>query len=75
MDECQINLLQYLRSKTQVDVDSFDPDGMKLLPASSFFLVECHMLIPLLALVSAEVPGCVDGTSNPVCTLCFKNGR
>ncbi|KAJ5827460.1 Aldolase-type TIM barrel [Penicillium robsamsonii] len=26
MDECQINLLQYLRSKTQVDVDSFDVD-------------------------------------------------
>ncbi|KAJ5419620.1 Aldolase-type TIM barrel, partial [Penicillium crustosum] len=41
MHECQINLLQYLRSKTQVDVDSFDAD------------------------VSTEVPGCVDGTSNP----------
>jgi len=47
MDECQINLLQYLRSKTQVDIDSFDVDGIKLLSASSFLLVQCHMLITL----------------------------
>lgn len=37
MDECQINLLQYLRSKTQVDVDSFDGDGMELYSISFFF--------------------------------------
>lgn len=38
MHECQINLLQYLRSKTQVDVDSFDADGMELYSILSFFL-------------------------------------
>ncbi|KAJ5158956.1 Aldolase-type TIM barrel [Penicillium coprophilum] len=40
MHECQINLLQYLRSKSQIDVDTFDVD------------------------TSAEIPGCVDATSN-----------
>lgn len=62
MHECQINLLQYLRSKTQVDVDSFDADGMELYLIISFFLGHCHMLI--FAPVSTEVPGCVDGTSD-----------
>ncbi|KGO74140.1 Aldolase-type TIM barrel [Penicillium italicum] len=32
MHECEINLLQYLRSKTQVDVDSFDVDVSTVVP-------------------------------------------
>ncbi|KAJ5420310.1 Aldolase-type TIM barrel [Penicillium sp. CMV-2018d] len=51
MHECQINLLQYLRSKTQVDVDSFDADVSMRVPGcvdgtSNPAEIYCEMIKP-----------------------------
>ncbi|KAJ9489087.1 hypothetical protein VN97_g4201 [Penicillium thymicola] len=51
MHECQINLLQYLRSKTQVDVDSFDADVSTEIPGcvdgtSNQAEIYCEMIKP-----------------------------
>ncbi|KAJ5951197.1 Aldolase-type TIM barrel [Penicillium vulpinum] len=51
MDECQINLLQYLCSKTQVDVDSFDVDISTEIPGcvdatSNQAEIYCEMIKP-----------------------------
>ncbi|KAJ5383144.1 Aldolase-type TIM barrel [Penicillium concentricum] len=51
MPECQINLLQYLRSKTQVDVDSFDVDVSTEVPGcvdatSNQAEIYCEMIKP-----------------------------
>ncbi|KAJ5517205.1 Aldolase-type TIM barrel [Penicillium freii] len=51
MHECQINLLQYLRSKTQVDVDSFDADVSTGVPecvdgTSNPAEIYCEMIKP-----------------------------
>ncbi|KAJ5186355.1 Aldolase-type TIM barrel [Penicillium cf. viridicatum] len=51
MHECQINLLQYLRSKTQVDVDSFDAGVSTEVPGcvdgtSNQAEIYCEMIKP-----------------------------
>ncbi|KAL8738686.1 MAG: hypothetical protein Q9181_000570 [Wetmoreana brouardii] len=57
-----INLLDYLKSKTQLDVDSLDSEGKR--PLAVVQLARLSITYPPVSLVSRELGPFVDCTSN-----------